>query len=691
MSVLQTGDLLHGRYRIVRLLGQGGFGALYRIWDATLGRPCALKENLDIAPDTQRQFLREAKILANLHHPNLPRVTDYFIENQKQYLVMDFVEGQDLQEMLDDRGGPLSEDQALNWVRQICDALTYLHKQKPPVIHRDIKPANIKVTPSGQAVLVDFGIAKQTDPHLKTTVGAQAVTPGFSPYEQYGKGVTDARTDVYALGATLYTLLTGQEPPESVQRVVRDPLMLPRSLNPALSARTSAALARALQMDPTQRFQSAADFKAALTPLPLPRPIPASLTITAPPVALPGKTPGWRSKASANWFEWVIWAGGALLIMLVLLFALRNRPAPSSMQPETTVAVTANGPTTGKTTTLDTSQIITAPVGSTLTVTPQQAATSITTAVRTVAPVILYQDYIVQAGDTCSEIAQRFGASVNQILSANGLGNCETIYTGQHLTVPLPVLAETPAPKTVEPVATMVAERDGMVMVYVPSGEFAMGSATNDQEAGEEEKPSHAVYLGVYWIDRTEVTNGMYALCVQAGVCRPPSQVGSATRTKYYGEPLYYEYPVIHVSWQDAQTYCNWAERRLPTEAEWEKAARGLDGRPYPWGDRVPGPAVANFSKQVGDTTSVGSYLSGVSPYGALDMAGNVAEWVGDWYEKAYYLISGYKNPAGPAEGEFRVQRGGSWYNGAGAMRAAFRLWNYPELTSDTIGFRCAR
>lgn len=690
MSVLQTGDLLHGRYRIVRLLGQGGFGALYRVWDTTLGRPCALKENLDTAPDTQRQFLREAKILANLHHPNLPRVTDYFIENQKQYLVMDFVEGQDLQEMLDDRGGPLPEDQALNWVRQICDALTYLHKQKPPVIHRDIKPANIKVTPSGQAVLVDFGIAKQTDPHLKTTVGAQAVTPGFSPYEQYGKGITDARTDVYALGATLYTLLTGQEPPESVQRVVRDPLLLPRSLNPALSARTSAALARALQMDPTQRFQSVADFKAALTQTPLLHPAPASLTTAAPPVTLPGKAPGWGRTASLARFEWIAWAGGGLLLVLVLLYALRNRPATPSTQPEKTMVVIASGPAYGETTLIAAPRTTTL-VGSTLTAPPQQPTTSTTTAVEIAAPYTLYQDYIVQAGDTCSEIAQRFGASVNQILSANGLGNCDTIFTGQHLTVPLPILPETPAPETVEPVATMVAERDGMVMVYVPSGEFAMGSATNDPTAGEEEKPSHAVYLSVYWIDRTEVTNGMYSLCVQAGVCRPPSQFGSATRAKYYGEALYYEYPVIHVSWKDAQTYCNWARRRLPTEAEWEKAARGLDGRPYPWGDRTPGPAEANFNKQVGDTTPVGSYLSGVSPYGALDMAGNVAEWVGDWYEKAYYLISGYKNPVGPEEGEFRVQRGGSWYNGAGTMRAAFRLWNYPELTSETIGFRCAR
>ena len=179
---------------------------------------------------------------------------------------MDYIEGRDLQEMLEERGAALPEDQVLPWIRQICDALTYLHTQKPPVIHRDIKPANIRIAPPDKAMLVDFGIAKIFDPNSKTTQGAQAVTPGFSPYEQYGKGPTDARTDVYALGATLYTLLTGTEPPESIQRVVRDPLVLPRQRNPAISLRTSAALMGALKMDPAQRFQSVADFKAALGP-----------------------------------------------------------------------------------------------------------------------------------------------------------------------------------------------------------------------------------------------------------------------------------------------------------------------------------------------------------------------------------------------------------------------------------------
>jgi serine/threonine-protein kinase len=263
---LNTGHVLNNRYRIVSLLGQGGFGAVYRAWDVNLNKPCALKENLGTSPDEQRQFIREASMLANISHPNLPRVTDYFsLPDQGQYLVMDFVDGQDLSEMLNERG-PLPEDQALFWVGQICDALNYLHMQDPPIIHRDIKPSNIKITPSGKAILVDFGIAKMYSPTKQTTVGARAVTPGYSPVEQYGQGTTDARTDVYALGATFYSLLTGQVPPESIQIKMGTPLILPRALNSTISENTNNAILKAMQVEPENRFEGAADFKEALTP-----------------------------------------------------------------------------------------------------------------------------------------------------------------------------------------------------------------------------------------------------------------------------------------------------------------------------------------------------------------------------------------------------------------------------------------
>ncbi len=261
---LITGQVLNSRYRVVRLLGQGGFGAVYRAWDANLNRPCAVKENLDTSPEAQRQFTREATVLANLSHPNLPRVTDHFIlPDQGHYLIMDFVEGEDLASKLKRQGTP-PIDQVIQWICEVADALTYLHSRQPPVVHRDIKPANIRITPEGKAMLVDFGLVKVYNPNLRTTLGARAVTPGYAPPEQYGQGNTDARTDLYALGATLYNLLTGLEPLESVQRIAGAQMKQTHQANPRVSPQVSQAIERAMRLEPNQRFQSTAEFKAAL-------------------------------------------------------------------------------------------------------------------------------------------------------------------------------------------------------------------------------------------------------------------------------------------------------------------------------------------------------------------------------------------------------------------------------------------
>ena len=272
MPLIQS-QILKDRYRIVKLLGQGGFGAVYRAWDTTLNVPCAVKESFELSPEGQRQFLREAQILAGLRHANLPRVTDYFaLPGQGQYLVMDFVAGDDLEARRAQAGGKLPEAQVLNWIAQVCDALATMHRQADPVIHRDIKPANIKITPPdedaplGRAMLVDFGVAKVYDPKSRTTVGARAVTPGYSPHEQYGQtsAATDARTDIYALGATLYSLLTGYEPLESILRVVDDTLVPPRQLEPGISPPVEAIILKAMAVSPKQRYQSAAELKGAL-------------------------------------------------------------------------------------------------------------------------------------------------------------------------------------------------------------------------------------------------------------------------------------------------------------------------------------------------------------------------------------------------------------------------------------------
>jgi hypothetical protein len=262
---LSIGQILNNRYRIDGVLGQGGMGAVYRAWDMNLNIQVAVKENLDASPEAQRQFGREASILACLSHPNLPRVTDYFfIPGQGQYLVMDLVEGEDLEELLGQHGS-LPESQVLGWIAQVCDALAYLHSQPSPIIHRDIKPANIKIRPDGRTMLVDFGIAKVYNPQFSTTTGARAVTPGFSPPEQYAQGRTDTRSDVYALGATLYTALTGQPLPDAIDRLVRGvPLVSPRQINPQISPTVDQAVLKATDVDIRRRFQSVDEFRAAL-------------------------------------------------------------------------------------------------------------------------------------------------------------------------------------------------------------------------------------------------------------------------------------------------------------------------------------------------------------------------------------------------------------------------------------------
>lgn len=263
---LKVGQVLNQRYRIDGQLGQGGFGAVYQAWDLSLERACAVKENLDTSDIARRQFTREATVLASLSHANLPRVTDhFFIPGFGQYLVMDYIDGIDLGQLVR-KEGPIPPERALNIIKQVADALEYLHSRKPPVLHRDIKPGNIKITTDGRAVLVDFGLVKMYGPQLETTVGARAVTPGYSPPEQYGQGITDPRTDIYALAATLYTLLTARLPPESVQRYGADELVLPHQVNNSISPVLSAAVGRAMALNPSQRYQSIAEMRAVLWP-----------------------------------------------------------------------------------------------------------------------------------------------------------------------------------------------------------------------------------------------------------------------------------------------------------------------------------------------------------------------------------------------------------------------------------------
>jgi len=621
---LSSGEILNNRYRIVRQLGEGGFGAVYRAWDTNLGEPVAIKESLHTSPAAQKQFQLEAKLLFRLVHPNLPRVHDYFvIPNQGTYLVMDFIEGEDLCAKLDHAGGALPEGDVLPWIGQICNALIYLHSRTPLVVHRDIKPANIRITPEGVAMLVDLGIAKVFEPGGRTMEGAQAYSPGYSPVEQYSGEGTDPRSDVYALGATLYHLLTGQQPPESVKIAGGTAtLCLPRQLNARLSQEIEELILKSMEIAAKNRYQNMEDLRVDL-----------QHSLLAPPIVLVEKPisqalPYEASQPSQariptlpwRWLGLVGGLGFLVVILVAIVIGMALGGGKETPAPVTVTGIAAENPQVTSLTTLETTQ---APPLSTTEIPPK--STTEATPTFTPLPVDFTDDY-------------------------------------------------------------------GVKMKFIPASEFQMGS----ESGSSDESPVHTVYLDAFYIDIYEVTNLLYALCVEAGACTEPHSEGSYNRDSYYGNSTYDEYPVIYVDWDQANGYCEWRDARLPTEAEWEKAARGgLEGKLYPWGDQAPDCSTVNYSGTngcEGDTTRVGSYAP--NGFGLFDMAGNVWEWVMDWYGENYYGSSSSRNPSGPSSGTYRVLRGGSWLNVATLIRVALRNWYspYDRLNwGSGNGFRCAR
>ncbi len=324
--LLPPGTVLHARYRILACIGQGGMGAVYRAEDLRLeGRICAVKEihtDPDLPPElqaqAQQQFYREASILARLDHPNLPKVSDYFTEEGREYLVMDYVAGPDLRQILEEArraGRMLDEERVIGWALQLCDALSYLHGQNPPILHRDIKPSNIKETAGGLIKLVDFGLVKLLTPDDSRTVTVLQGrgTVAYTPLEQYGgdTGHTDPRSDIYALGATLYHLLTGQPPADARERFLRpDSLILPRALNPRISPTTERAILTAMAMHPDDRPPTVDAFRQMLTGSSLSD----AIVVLVPP------SREWTRALTENW-RWLLLAA-ALLLAAILLTAL---------------------------------------------------------------------------------------------------------------------------------------------------------------------------------------------------------------------------------------------------------------------------------------------------------------------------------------------------------------------------------
>jgi serine/threonine-protein kinase len=540
------------------------------------------------------------------------------------------------------------------------------------VLHRDVKSANLLLETARDRLFVsDFGLARATEASGGSSVQSNAhLLTGTAAYrapEVHRTGHSVA-SDLYSLGVVGYELLAGRRPFES-----DDPLSLlllhATEPVPPLPAGTPAPLdvlvMALLAKDPAQRPASAeavvtllADSEIAPAPPPQKAtPPPADLPPMKPPPPPPVSSTGQPSeRPPRRWLGWLAF-GVAVVAVLLLMLVLNMPPSVQPLPADTPAPPTA------------TAQPPTAtPVPPTATPKPP-----------TKTP--------IPPTDT------------------------------PELPTPTPTLGIG---------STMISEIDGMEYVYVPAGEFLMGSTDDDTMADGNEKPQHAVYLDGYWMARTEVTNAMFARFVdETGYQTDAEQGGSGyafdrtaggwkdTPDADWRHPRgpasdlagLDDHPVVQVSWNDATAYCQWAGSRLPTEAEWEKAARGTDGRIYPWGNAAVAGDLLNFAdanlamswadEAVDDgyqfTAPVGSYPAGASPYGALDMAGNVWEWVADWYDGGYYAQSPRENPTGPGSGSTRVLRGGSWFYPAYDVRAANRFLPPPDDRNDNVGFRCAR
>jgi formylglycine-generating enzyme required for sulfatase activity len=545
----------------------------------------------------------------------------------------------------------------------------------------------------------DFGIAKILDVeggHTLTSTNVAIGTPEYMAPEQWFNQV-GAQSDIYSLGVVFYELVTGHKPytadtPAAIfLKQTNDPLPRPRSFMPDLPEAVEQVLYKALAKKPEERYAGMGEFAAALEelatpakapPLPQPQiiaPVPEPERSPAPPPTPPqaeafqieetgpgmpvsppvskNETPpvdsgiipaGLPVKAAPTRLPVSRWVWGTVgIIALVGLVALAGwgiGKYNSSLAATQTVPVQIALPMTD---------------------TPAPpTSTKPATSTRPLLPVDTGPTLTAWPTITLSPTPGQIKAPAATRVSGLGIGS------------------------------TQISPKDGMMQVYVPAGEFLMGSdKTKDSQAFDNELPQHTVYLDAFWIDQTEVTNAEYAGCAASGQCTPPHETSSSNRSSYYGNSQFDSYPVINMDWSQATAYCAWAGRRLPSEAEWEKAARGTDSRIYPWGNDISCNQSNYWGKDggcKGDTSRVGSYPSGASPYGALDMAGNVWEWVNDWFGSSYYQNSPARNPGGPDSGTSHVLRGGSWNINVRLVRSAYRSDYAPVNRLYFIGFRCA-
>jgi serine/threonine-protein kinase len=668
--------ILNGKYRILRLIGEGGMARVWLAEEPGFGkRRVAIKEPKAGAfaaarDEILKRYEREIEVGAALRKARTPNVVEAITAepyDDTRLLVLDYMPGGDLAKLIEQNPEGLAIELAVRIAGDVLTALAAVHKHALDIVHRDIKPSNILFdadpVQGGRAHLADFGLAQVAgaSQDLTQMLGGNIMgTPTYAaPEQQQGKGYLTPSADIYALGAVLFEMLTGKKykryrPGTRTGELCVD---VPRWLDDVV--------ARALMEDQWERWQSAGGMATALE---------AGLAAErrAQEEAERKQREGEEKRRRA--------AEERERLRLAREEAERKRKEQAAVAAlQAKLAQQQREEAVRKAREQEERRRRELAMA-------QQKQRQEEWARKQQEEERTRQAFRQRAEpdarpDARSEMKGKSKwLYLASLLLIAGLVGFWWLSGGLTGTSP-PIATAMPVP-TMEPVTirAMTSPIDSMEMVYVPEGKFLMGSP--DGEGADDEHPQHTVYLDAFWIDRTEVTDAMYEKCVDDDACQPAKDYGS----DFTGS----NQPVVGVSWNDANAYCQWAGCRLPSEAEWEKAARGTDGRTYPWGNDVPDCDRAQFSGCAGGSITVGSKPTGVSPYGTLDMAGNVWEWVGDWYNSDYYSQSPSRNPTGPKTGDYRVLRGGSWSRSQFYVRSARRYGNFPGTRDDFIGFRCA-
>lgn len=667
------GHTIGGRYKIEELLGQGGMSAVYKGTDPNLHRTVAIKlihPHLSNNPEFVRRFEQEAAAVAQLRHPNIIQVYDFANDGDVYYMVLEYVPGETLQEQLAqlmDAGEQLDADSIARIMASVSDAVAYAHDKG--MIHRDLKPANVMIRPNGEPILMDFGVAKMLGGAQHTATGAVIGTALYMAPEQVRGERPDERADIYSLGVMLFETVAGRRPFDGdsaitiMMKHVNEPVPDVRTLRAETPEQFVAVIEKAMAKAPEDRFQTAAEMAAALRAM-RETAAPGSTVVEAQPestvvevapeaTVVEPAAPATPEAAPPPTAAQEIASGAAPPPEPVV----ETPPEPVVKEPP---PVAAEAPTP---------EVAASPAEDGKSRRPLLIGGAIGIGILLCVVVGGFISVTQFLGGDATPIATQVAeAGEPAAIEATDVSAAPTAAAPTEAALPTETPTEAP---TETPIPTEIPVPEGMALV--PAGSFRMGSTNGPVN----EQPEHPVFVDAFYMDLYEITNGQFAECLNGGVCtRSGSPAGGD------------DHPVVNISWDQAQAYCSWAGKRLPTEAEWEYAAGGPDDRVWPWGNEFD---AALSAASAPSTQPVGSYPDGVSPFGIFDMAGNVVEWVADVYVADFFANSSPLNPLATGTASQRVYRGGSYGNTDGSFYTTSRRYIQSRSFADTdVGFRCA-